>query len=227
METDLSHKFSCRVLPGSMSRDLATIAKSIAFGNWRRFSCQVATATARSEKQQRTIPKDGLDISHFINRTQRATPDDICGHGRKVKYITYGCQMNVNDMEVVRALLMDSDYLETDDIKSADIVLLNTCSIREGAEEKVWRELKRIRSVATKMPTIGVLGCMAERVRHDLLSKNGLVDVVAGPDAYRDLPRLLAVARAGSALSTSSYPSMKRMLMLDLSESTRTRKQLL
>ncbi|VDM53295.1 unnamed protein product [Angiostrongylus costaricensis] len=102
-------------------------------------------------------------------------------------------------MEVVRSLLMYSDYLETDDINSADIILLNTCAIREGAEEKVWRELKRIRSVARKMPVIGVLGCMAERVRHNLLSKSGLVDVVAGPDAYRDLPRLLAVARAGSS----------------------------
>uniref|UniRef100_A0A0K0D031 MTTase N-terminal domain-containing protein n=1 Tax=Angiostrongylus cantonensis TaxID=6313 RepID=A0A0K0D031_ANGCA len=101
-------------------------------------------------------------------------------------------------MEVVRSLLTYNDYLETDDISSANVILLNTCSIREGAEEKVWRELKRIRSVARKMPVIGVLGCMAERVRHNLLSKNGLVDVVAGPDAYRDLPRLLAVARAGS-----------------------------
>ncbi|KJH41558.1 putative tRNA-i(6)A37 thiotransferase enzyme MiaB [Dictyocaulus viviparus] len=102
-------------------------------------------------------------------------------------------------MEIVRSLLKNNDYSETSDIETADIILLNTCSIRENAEEKVWRELKRIRNVVRNKPIVGVLGCMAERVRHDLLSKNGLVDIVAGPDAYRDLPRLLAVARAGSS----------------------------
>ncbi|VDL69872.1 unnamed protein product [Nippostrongylus brasiliensis] len=138
--------------------------------------------------------------------------DDISGQGRKVqvffqrssklsvKYVTYGCQMNVNDMEVVRSLLKTNGYTETADLQDADVVVLITCSIREGAEDKVWRELRRIRNTTRqKNPVVGVLGCMAERVRHGLLAKNGLVDVVAGPDAYRDLPRLLAVARAGSS----------------------------
>ncbi|KIH43896.1 hypothetical protein ANCDUO_26091, partial [Ancylostoma duodenale] len=107
--------------------------------------------------------------------------------------------MNVNDMEVVRSILKSNDYIETDDLLAADVVVLITCSIREGAEVKVWRELKRIKHVARRKPIVGVLGCMAERVRHGLLAKKGLVDVVAGPDAYRDLPRLLAVARVGSS----------------------------
>ncbi|PIO69700.1 hypothetical protein TELCIR_08466 [Teladorsagia circumcincta] len=164
-----------------------------------------------------TLTMDGPGLEHFIQKSHKTRlpkisptieesssyldPADISGQGRKVKYITYGCQMNVNDMEVVRALLKDSDYVETEDLPDADVIVLITCSIREGAEEKVWRELKRIRSVVAKRrrPVVGVLGCMAERVRHGLLSKKGLVDVVAGPDAYRDLPRLIAVARAGSS----------------------------
>ncbi|KIH61334.1 hypothetical protein ANCDUO_08397 [Ancylostoma duodenale] len=80
-------------------------------------------------------------------------------------------------MEVVRSILKSNDYIETDDLLAADVVVLITCSIREGAEDKVWRELKRIKHVARRKPVVGVLG----------------------PDAYRDLPRLLAVARAGSS----------------------------
>ncbi|KHJ86778.1 tRNA-i(6)A37 thiotransferase enzyme MiaB [Oesophagostomum dentatum] len=157
---------------------------------------------------------DGLGLDHFIQRNPKARlpkisptveetsyldPEDISGLGRKVKYVTYGCQMNVNDMEIVRSILKSKDYVETEELLDADVVVLITCSIREGAEDKVWRELRRIRHVARRKPIVGVLGCMAERVRHGLLSKKGLVDVVAGPDAYRDLPRLLAVARAGSS----------------------------
>ncbi|KAK6739999.1 hypothetical protein RB195_008460 [Necator americanus] len=178
----------------------------------RRYGCEAAATTAKQENRRR-LPNDGLGLDHFIQRSSRTrlpkisptieetsylAPEDISGLGRKVKYVTYGCQMNVNDMEVVRSLLKTNDYVETDDLLAADVVVLITCSIREGAEEKVWRELKRIRHVARRRPIVGVLGCMAERVRHGLLSKKGLVDVVAGPDAYRDLPRLLAVVRAGS-----------------------------
>uniref|UniRef100_A0A9J2P9J3 CDK5RAP1-like protein n=1 Tax=Ascaris lumbricoides TaxID=6252 RepID=A0A9J2P9J3_ASCLU len=117
--------------------------------------------------------------------------------GVLVKFITYGCQMNVNDMETVRSILFANKYLEVDDERKADVVLLMTCSIREGAEEKVWRVLKKLRRSANKQQTVGVLGCMAERVRHKLLQEANAVDVVAGPDSYRDLPRLLAVTRTG------------------------------
>ncbi|KAK6030193.1 radical SAM methylthiotransferase, MiaB/RimO family [Ostertagia ostertagi] len=199
-----------------MSRLFAPLLRNVVVVRCRRYGSEAVATTVR-EGKRRLQPIDGPGLEHFIQKSHRARlpkisptieesssyldPADISGQGRKVKYITYGCQMNVNDMEVVRALLKNSDYVETEDLQDADVIVLITCSIREGAEEKVWRELKRIRNIVAKRrrPVVGVLGCMAERVRHGLLSKKGLVDVVAGPDAYRDLPRLIAVARAGSS----------------------------
>ncbi|RCN47793.1 putative tRNA-i(6)A37 thiotransferase enzyme MiaB [Ancylostoma caninum] len=195
-----------------MNRRFLSLLQSAISRSGQRYACEATATTA--EGRRRTVPNDGLGLDHFIQKSRKVRlpkisptveessyldPLDISGLGRKVKYVTYGCQMNVNDMEVVRSILKSNDYVETDDLVAADVVVLITCSIREGAEDKVWRELKRIKHVARRKPVVGVLGCMAERVRHGLLSKKGLVDVVAGPDAYRDLPRLLAVARAGSS----------------------------
>jgi len=113
---------------------------------------------------------------------------------RQVYLETYGCQMNVSDSEIVAALLRAEGYGLTRDPDSADVILLNTCAIRENAELKVRRRLDHLRARKRKMDgklRIGVLGCMAERLRHKLLEQEQLVDLVAGPDAYRDLPRLL------------------------------------
>ncbi|CAD6190343.1 unnamed protein product [Caenorhabditis auriculariae] len=169
-----------------------------------------------SASSRKRIPDDGLTLQHFIKKSERRPrqknviptpeesddyldPEDLKGNGRTVNYVTYGCQMNVNDMEIVRSIMTSYGFNETDNRKTADVVLLMTCSIREGAEQKVWAELKRLKKTsARRSQVVGVLGCMAERVRHDLLSNRNLVNVVAGPDSYRDLPRLLAVARAGS-----------------------------
>ncbi|KAL6728553.1 hypothetical protein Aduo_010316 [Ancylostoma duodenale] len=195
-----------------MNRRILSLLQSAISRSGRKYGCEATATTV--EGRRRTVPNDGLGLDHFIQKSRKVRlpkisptveessyldPLDISGLGRKVKYVTYGCQMNVNDMEVVRSILKSNDYIETDDLLAADVVVLITCSIREGAEVKVWRELKRIKHVARRKPIVGVLGCMAERVRHGLLAKKGLVDVVAGPDAYRDLPRLLAVARAGSS----------------------------
>ncbi|KAK0416901.1 hypothetical protein QR680_012743 [Steinernema hermaphroditum] len=173
--------------------------------------CSSSNAVASTTS---SIPKDGPGLDHFIAKasaTQRRSlkimptatdsdsylsPEDYHGRGRKVFYMTTGCQMNVNDMEIVRSMLCSSGYIETVSKVDADVILLMTCSIREGAEEKIWKELRKIRS-ASKRQIVGVLGCMAERVRHKILEKSKNVDVVAGPDAYRDLPRLLAVAGTG------------------------------
>ncbi|CAJ0576986.1 unnamed protein product, partial [Mesorhabditis spiculigera] len=100
-------------------------------------------------------------------------PEDYDGQGRLVKLITYGCQMNENDMELVRAFLVNSNYRETDNLEQADTALLMTCSIREGAEAKVWRQLMRIRKAARRVQTVGVLGCMAERIGHKLFERRG------------------------------------------------------
>ncbi len=118
---------------------------------------------------------------------------------RRVYLETYGCQMNVSDSEIIAAVLRENGFGLTHDPDAADVVLLNTCAIRENAEQKVrhrldvFRALKRKRHAALQ---IGVLGCMAERLRHQLLDEEKLVDLVVGPDAYRDLPRLLAEADA-------------------------------
>uniref|UniRef100_A0A0N5BXQ3 CDK5RAP1-like protein n=1 Tax=Strongyloides papillosus TaxID=174720 RepID=A0A0N5BXQ3_STREA len=124
--------------------------------------------------------------------------DDLKGNGKKVHLITYGCQMNVNDMEIVRSILFkENDFSETKNINDAEIILLMTCSIREGAEEKVWKKLKYIKSISNKKKVVGVLGCMAERVKHNIMEKSRIVDLVAGPDSYRDLPRLLGITKYG------------------------------
>ena len=107
---------------------------------------------------------------------------------------TYGCQMNVSDSEIVASVLRSAGYGLTHDPLQADVVLLNTCAIRENAEQRVRRRLEFFRARKRKHNsdlTIGVLGCMAERLRHKLLEQERLVDIVVGPDAYRDLPRLL------------------------------------
>lgn len=115
-------------------------------------------------------------------------------HKSKKIYIeTYGCQMNFSDSEIVASVLTDHGYLPTEEIQSADIILLNTCSIRDHAEQRVKKRLQQFRAFKKKKPglTIGLLGCMADRVRNVLVEEEELLDIIAGPDAYRDLPRLL------------------------------------
>ena len=112
---------------------------------------------------------------------------------------TYGCQMNVADTEVVAAIMEMAGYKLTDDIEAADAVLLNTCSIRDNAEQKIFGRLQYLGSLRRKRKgglIIGVIGCMAERVKDDLIENHG-VDLVAGPDSYLDLPGLFAAVEAG------------------------------
>jgi tRNA-2-methylthio-N6-dimethylallyladenosine synthase len=113
---------------------------------------------------------------------------------------TYGCQMNVADSEVVASILSEAGYEPVSDIKTADLILVNTCSIRENAEQRVWGRLDLFRSEKRKRPqvVVGVLGCMAERLKEKLLESDKLVDMVVGPDAYRDLPMLLTSAGEGN-----------------------------
>ncbi|MDX9845453.1 MAG: tRNA (N6-isopentenyl adenosine(37)-C2)-methylthiotransferase MiaB [Tenuifilaceae bacterium] len=112
---------------------------------------------------------------------------------------TYGCQMNFNDSEVVASILTANGYQITDEMEEADVILVNTCSIRENAETRVWGRLDVFRLQKKKNPAllIGVLGCMAERLKDKLLENEKLVDIVVGPDAYRELPILLRSAEEG------------------------------
>lgn len=119
--------------------------------------------------------------------------------GRHVFIETYGCQMNVADSEVVASILGMAGYTLTDDITDADAILLNTCSIRDNAEQKVVNRLHTLASQkhpGRPRPLLGVIGCMAERQQKDLIENHG-VDIVAGPDNYMDLPALFAQAEHG------------------------------
>lgn len=119
------------------------------------------------------------------------------GNGARVHIKTYGCQMNVNDSQIASSLLEASGYQLVDTPSNADIVLLMTCAIREGAEGKVWVRLHELakEKQAGRLKHFGLLGCMAERLKTKVLDQIPAIDVIAGPDAYRALPRLLAVSR--------------------------------
>jgi tRNA-2-methylthio-N6-dimethylallyladenosine synthase len=117
---------------------------------------------------------------------------------------TYGCQMNVNDSEVVLSILQKEGYARCVSIDAADLILVNTCSVRDNAEQRVLGRLDVFRQEKLRRPglVVGVLGCMAERLKEKLL-ENAAVDLVAGPDAYRDLPRLVAaVTASGKQINT-------------------------
>jgi MiaB/RimO family radical SAM methylthiotransferase len=171
----------------------------------------------RIKQGGRKIPQDGLSLSDFVhqNRNSDKRPPTVAKsellEPRGTFHIkTYGCQMNVSDSDIVRAVLLENGYREatvddtcsTDNKTSkkkskiltpestADIILTNTCAIREKAEEKVWQRLYHLRKNKGSHQIVGVLGCMAERLQTKLLEGN-VADLVVGPDAYRELPQLL------------------------------------
>jgi len=112
---------------------------------------------------------------------------------------TYGCQMNFSDSEIVAAILEKEGYGSTKDIRSADIIFINTCSIRDHAEQRIRKRLEYLQSLKRKNPhlVVGMLGCMAERLKTQLLEEEQVLDLIAGPDSYRDLPGLMAEVESG------------------------------
>ena len=219
----------------------------------------LSSSTSTSSTQRQSIPNDGLDLSHFINQARggaeqlnmslpstSSSVDNMSGMPvpqKRVFIETYGCQMNVNDSEVVNSVLRDAGFTSAPSAEAADVVLINTCAIRDNAESKIWqrlgyfKNLKISRKAAAKKaaklanslesntsdriptgtitpaigPVVGVLGCMAERLKHRLLESEKMVDLVAGPDAYRDLPRLINIVEgsgsSGSAIETAQMSS--------------------
>lgn len=117
----------------------------------------------------------------------------VLPNGKKIYVETYGCQMNVNDTEVVISIMKGEGYLYTETMEEADLILVNTCSIRDNAEQRVWGRLREFAAQKKKNPSliVGVIGCMAERLKEQLIVKDALVDLVIGPDAYRSLPLLV------------------------------------
>jgi len=120
-------------------------------------------------------------------------------NSKKLFIESYGCQMNLNDSEIVASILSDAGFNTTPHLEEADLVLVNTCSIREKAEQTVRKRLEKFNAVKKINPNmkVGVLGCMAERLKHQFLEEEKIVDLVVGPDAYRDLPNLVTEVEAG------------------------------
>lgn len=120
--------------------------------------------------------------------------------GKRFYIESYGCQMNFSDSEIVASVLSKAGFSPTHNLEESDLILINTCSIREKAEETVRKRLRLFDQVKKKKPgtMIGVLGCMAERLKDKFLEQEKLVDLVVGPDAYRDLPNLVAGAEEGN-----------------------------
>ncbi len=117
----------------------------------------------------------------------------------KVYIESYGCQMNFSDSEIVAAVVKADGYSTTDSETDADVIFLNTCAIRENAEQKIHHRLQSLKPLKRKNPklVVGVLGCMAERMKQSLFEQEKIVDLIAGPDAYRSIPQLIELAESG------------------------------
>jgi tRNA-2-methylthio-N6-dimethylallyladenosine synthase len=126
--------------------------------------------------------------------------EPLKGNGKKLFLESYGCAMNFSDSEIVASILKDQGYTTTQNFFEADVIFVNTCAIREGAEQRVRQRLTEYKKAKKTNPDliVGVLGCMAERIKAKFLEEEKLVDLVVGPDAYRDLPNLLESAEEGN-----------------------------
>lgn len=140
------------------------------------------------------IPTEDTQTCDF-----KITAEENTGKSKKLYIESYGCQMNFSDSEIVASIMKESGFDTTSSFENADVIFLNTCSIRDKAEQTVRKRLQQFNQLKASNPemTIGVLGCMAERLKEKLLEEEQLVDVVVGPDAYRDLPNLVKQAEDG------------------------------
>ena len=146
-----------------------------------------------------TIPKISKEIDEKQQGKVFYDSPEVKESGKTFYIESYGCQMNFSDSEIVASILGEAGYSATRDMENSDLILINTCSIRERAEDTVRKRLTVFNKVKQRNPgtLVGVLGCMAERLKGKLMDDEKLVDMVVGPDAYRDLPTLLAGAEDG------------------------------
>jgi tRNA-2-methylthio-N6-dimethylallyladenosine synthase len=135
-----------------------------------------------------------------VCETPKVSEEKITGNKRKLYIESYGCQMNFSDSEIVMSIMQKGGFDSTSDYTVADAIFINTCSIREKAEQTVRKRLSEFNSLKKKNPglIVGVLGCMAERLKQKFLEEEKIVDIVAGPDSYRDLPKLVVQVDEGS-----------------------------
>ncbi|CAN1225800.1 CDK5RAP1-like protein [Linum perenne] len=188
--------------------------------NGRSFALNLSRSYSQSHLPF-SVKSEGPGLHHFISQATLSAPQsqlDVIATNEaqleesetpargRIYHETYGCQMNINDMEVVLSVMKNAGYSETvDNPEAAEIIFINTCAIRDNAEQKVWQRLNYFwflkrrwksnvaqgRAQSIRPPKVVVLGCMAERLKEKILDSDKMVDVVCGPDAYRDLPRLL------------------------------------
>jgi len=154
-------------------------------------------ATEALTSTDQIIIRDPNAYQGHVHEFQELT--NINESARRFYMESYGCQMNFSDSEIVASVLSDAGFVPTRDMEDADLILINTCSIREKAEETVRKRLREFNKVKKHKPgtLIGVLGCMAERLKEKFLQEEKIVDIVVGPDAYRDLPMLVDTAELG------------------------------
>lgn len=171
------------------------------------------------------LPKDGPTLSDFMNPPSsfqhelNKTSANMRSTSNGMRYFieTYGCQMNVNDSDIVHQVLQEEGFRTAGSAEDADVVLLNTCAIRENAESKIWQRLGYFKNLKVQRrakmghygtgPVVSVLGCMAERLKQKLLDSDKLVDIVVGPDAYRDLPRLIEIVKPVESKEKNDIPT--------------------
>ncbi len=137
---------------------------------------------------------------HLCKSLKEYNTDYKMNTTKKKLYIeTYGCQMNVSDSEIVGSIMKGIGYEQNNQAENADVIFINTCSIRDNAEKRVKKRLQEIRIMKKKNPnlTVGILGCMAERLKEKLIEEQEFVDLIVGPDAYRELPQMIKTVEAG------------------------------
>jgi len=167
----------------------------------------------RLANEEATLPPPPSVSSHFTQQSPplAANMTRTISAPRRFHIESYGCQMNLSDTEIVRAILKKGGFEEANRSEQADVVLLNTCAIRENAEQRIWsklehlkhKKLKRQRNKHQHPLQVGILGCMAERLKEKILESDKLVDLVVGPDAYRSLPSLLSSIEDGADHQTA------------------------
>ncbi len=140
-----------------------------------------------------------FDLETYKTSEQRIKEADLHQTAGYLYIETYGCQMNVADSELVQSIMIDSGFALTDNEETADIFFINTCAVRDNAEKKIRNRLTALNSLKKRKPgiIIGILGCMAERLKEQLVQEEKIVDIVAGPDSYRSLPDLIREAENG------------------------------
>jgi len=147
---------------------------------------------------------EGLDLNKPLEEFRQGealgiAAMELAQEGKKFYIESYGCSMNFSDSEIIAAILFEDGFSLTRNFEEADLILLNTCAIRDNAEQRVRKRLSEFKHAKKNRPgvLIGMLGCMAERLKENLLEQEKLVDIVCGPDAYRDLPKLVKNADSG------------------------------